>query len=266
MRAAAFRAAGGQLTMSHAEFRFYEELNDFLKTEKRKQTFRVAFDGQPTVRTVITSLGVPHPEVDLVLVNGRSVGFDQALNHGDRVAVYPVFESLDISPLVRLRPHPLRRTAFILDVHLGKLARGLRLLGFDCCYRNDFDDPQIIRRSLSEHRIILTRDRRLLQDQSVQHGYWVRASDPDTQVGEVLMRFDLLGQIKAFTRCTVCNGGLAAIAKAAVSDRLQPKTSRYYDEFWICTDCRRLYWKGTHYRRLAKRVRRWSRKQPAKAP
>ncbi|MDJ0990149.1 MAG: Mut7-C RNAse domain-containing protein [Desulfobacterales bacterium] len=250
--------------MAYAEFRFYEELNDFLKTEKRKQTFRVAFDGQPKVRTVITRLGVPHPEIDLILVNGRSVGFDQPLNHGDRVAVYPMFESLDISPLVRLRPYPLRRTAFILDVHLGKLARGLRLLGFDCCYRNDLDDPQIIRRSLGEHRIILTRDRRLLQDQSVQHGYWVRASDPDTQVGEVLMRFDLLDQIKAFTRCTVCNGSLAAIAKAAVSDRLQPKTSRYYDEFWMCTDCRRLYWKGTHYRRLVERVRRWSRKQPAK--
>ncbi len=249
--------------MPYAEFRFYEELNDFLKTEKRKQTLRVAFDGHPSVRTVITSLGVPHPEIDLILVNGRSVGFDQPLNHGDRVAVYPMFESLDISPLVRLRARPLRRTAFILDVHLGKLVRGLRLLGFDCCYRNDFDDPQIIRRSRREHRIILTRDRRLLQDQGVQHGYWVRACDPDAQVGEVLMRFDLIGQIKAFTRCTLCNGALAGVAKAAVSDRLEPKTRRYYDEFWICTDCRRVYWKGAHYQRLAERVRRWSRKRPA---
>ncbi len=243
--------------MSYAEFRFYEELNDFLKAGQRRQTVRVAFDGHPTVRAVITQLGVPHPEIDLVLINGRSVGFDQPLNHGDRVAVYPMFEALDITPLLRLRHRPLRRTAFILDVHLGKLARGLRLLGFDCCYRNDFDDPQIVRRALREHRIILTRDRRLLQDQAVRHGYWVRACDPDAQVGEVLARFDLAGQIKAFTRCTVCNGRLAAVAKVAVVDRLQSKTRRFYDKFWICTDCDRIYWQGTHYRRLAERVRRW---------
>ncbi len=248
--------------MAYAEFRFYEELNDFLKTEKRKQTLRVAFDGHPSVRTVITSLGVPHPEIDLILVNGRSVGFDQPLNHGDRVAVYPMFESLDISPLVRLRARPLRRTAFILDVHLGKLARGLRLLGFDCCYRNDFDDPQIIRRSRREHRIILTRDRRLLQDQGVQHGYWVRACDPEAQIMEVLTRFDLRRQIRAFSRCMVCNGRLAAAPKTAVIGRLPPRTRRYYDQFWECPDCARVYWKGAHYMRLVERVRRWRQTGP----
>ena len=179
--------------MPHADFRFYEELNDFLKAPQRKRTIHVAFQGRPTVRSVVTMLGVPPSEIDLVLVNGRSVGFDHRLGDGDRVAVYPVFEALDITPLVRLRPRPLRRTAFILDVHLGRLARGLRLLGFDSCYRNDFDDPDIIQRALREHRIILTRDRGLLQARAVRHGYWVRACDPEAQIMEVLTRFDLLG-------------------------------------------------------------------------
>ncbi len=248
--------------MPHADFRFYEELNDFLKAPQRKRTIHVAFQGRPTVRSVVTMLGVPPPEIDLVLVNGRSVGFDHRLGDGDRVAVYPVFEALDITPLVRLRPRPLRRTAFILDVHLGRLARGLRLLGFDSCYRNDFDDPDIIQRALREHRIILTRDRGLLQARAVRHGYWVRACDPEAQIMEVLTRFDLRRQIRAFSRCMVCNGRLAAAPKTAVIGRLPPRTRRYYDQFWECPDCARVYWKGAHYMRLVERVRRWRQTGP----
>ncbi len=243
--------------MPYAEFRFYEELNDFLKASQQKQSLRVRFHGHPTVRAVIHTLGVPHPEIDLILVNGQSVGFDHRLGHGDRVAVYPMFESFDITPLVRLLPRPLRRTAFILDVHLGKLARGLRLLGFDVSYRNDYDDPEIIRRASRERRIILTRDCRLLQDRAVQHGYWVRSRHLEGQMGEVLARFDLRGQINAFSRCTVCNGGLTAVAREVIWDRLPPKTRRYYDKFWMCSECQRIYWQGAHYRHLMRRVRRW---------
>jgi uncharacterized protein with PIN domain len=243
--------------MPYADFRFYEELNDFLKAPRRKKTFRVPFDGHPRVGALIARLGVPHPEIDMVLVNGQSVGFDHRLVHGDRVAVYPMFEAFDITPLVRLRSRPLRHTAFILDVHLGRLARGLRLLGFDACYRNDYEDLQIIRCARREHRIVLTRDRRLLQDPAVQHGYRVRADQPEAQMREVLVRFDLTGQIRAFSRCTVCNGRLEAVAKAAVAERLPPRTRRYYDKFWICRGCMQIYWKGAHYHRLAENVRRW---------
>ena len=249
--------------MPHADFRFYEELNDFLAASRRKRTFQVVFDGRPAVSGIIARLGVPHPEIDLILVNGRSVGFDHRLRHGDRVAVYPMFEALDIAPLVRLRPKPLRHTAFILDVHLGKLARSLRLLGFDCSYRNDLDDPEIIRHALRAHRIILTRDRRLLQDPKVQHGYWVRACDPEQQVREVLARFDLAGQVRAFSRCMVCNDRLTSVAKSDVIARLPPMTRRYYEQFWACPDCSRIYWKGAHYRRLVERVQRWCREPTA---
>ncbi len=114
-----------------ATFRFYEELNDFLSPDRRKIAFDYAFNGTPSVKDSIEAIGVPHPEVDLILVNDVSVGFDHLLNGGERVAVYPMFERVDISSLTRLRPNPLREPRFVLDVHLGKLARYLRLLGFD---------------------------------------------------------------------------------------------------------------------------------------
>ena len=131
--------------INRAEFRFYEELSDLLPPERQKQSFVYAFSGKPSVKHAIETIGVPHTEVDVVLVNGSSVGFDCSLNDGDRVAVYPTFECFDISSVTCLRPQPLRRTRFVLDVHLGKLARHLRMLGFDSLYRNDYDDDQIIR-------------------------------------------------------------------------------------------------------------------------
>ncbi|MFZ5571069.1 MAG: Mut7-C RNAse domain-containing protein [Thermodesulfobacteriota bacterium] len=229
-----------------AELRFYEELNDFLKPFQRKQPIPFRFDGKPSVKFAIEALGVPHTEVDLILVNGVSVAFDHRLVDGDRVSVYPVFESLDITPLVRLRPEPLRRPAFVLDVHLGKLVRRLRLLGFDCLYRNDYADPEIVALAAAENRIILTRDRRLLHAKSVTHGYWVRSAHADTQVREVLDRFDLRCQIRPFTRCSRCNGMIAPVDKAAVLYLLEPKTRMYYEIFYRCRDCGQIYWEGSH--------------------
>jgi uncharacterized protein len=143
--------------MKTAFFRFYEELNDFLPEDRRKRDFSLNFDGRPTVKHLIESIGVPHTEIDLILVNGVSVDFKHHVSDQDRVAVYPVFESFDISPLVRLRPYPLRKPVFILDVHLGKLARKLRLLGFDTLYRNDYEDSEIVAIAVAAHRIVLTR-------------------------------------------------------------------------------------------------------------
>ncbi len=240
-----------------AFFRFYEELNDFLPEPKRKRTYPYSFDGKPSVKDAVEAEGVPHTEVDLILVNGRSVNFGHHLQDGDRVAVYPVFESLDISPLIRLREKPLRKTRFILDVHLGKLARSLRLLGFDTMYRNDLDDPEIIEIAAEEGRIILTRDIGILKHSAVTHGYWLRSTDPEEQVREVLNRFDLYGQIRPFHRCINCNGLIEPVDKAEIQSRLQPRTQTYYDEFFRCTDCGRIYWKGSHYRKMIDRIDRW---------
>jgi uncharacterized protein with PIN domain len=247
-----------------ARFRFYEELNDFLPPERCKKEFEHRFREHPAVKDALEALGVPHTEVDMILVSGTSVGFNYQLQDGDRVSVYPVFESLDISPLVRLRPEPLRRAAFVLDVHLGKLARLLRMLGFDTLYRNDFDDPELVRISADEHRTLLTRDRRLLFFRAVSRGYWMRNTDPEKQLHEVLDRFDLYAQVEPFRRCIVCNGLLEPVEKAAVLDQLEPLTKRYYRLFRQCAECGKIYWRGTHFHhmnRLLRKIRRWARER-----
>lgn len=231
-------------------FRFYAELNDCLPASRRYQSFIYPFSGNPSIKDSIESLGVPHTEVDLILVNQISVDFDYHLKNGDMVSVYPVFESMDISPLVRLRAKPLRNTRFILDVHLGKLARKLRMIGFDTLYRNDYSDPEIVNISLKDRRIILSRDRGILKRKSVSHGYWVRSTRTDAQIREVLHRFNLYSQIKPFDRCMICNGKIKKVNKEAVMDRLPPKTILYYDEIYSCLGCDRLYWKGSHYHKM----------------
>jgi uncharacterized protein with PIN domain len=243
--------------MPVAYFRFYEELNDFLPPDRRKKAFAYTFNGPTSVKHAIEAIGVPHPEVDLILAEGRSVDFGYRLVHKDRVTVYPVFESFDISPVVRLRPEPLRRPAFVLDVHLGKLARMMRLLGFDCLYRNDYNDPEIVDISVGQNRIILTRDRHLLQASVVTRGYWVRSGDVDQQVVEVLRRFDLFSGIRSLRRCLLCNGALAAVAKEDILEHLEPKTILYYNTFFQCRQCGQIYWKGTHFEELEKRVAGW---------
>lgn len=239
--------------MHKAYFRFYEELNDFLHPEQRRQTLEYRFQGRPGIKDPIEALGVPHTEVELIVVHGESVGFDYQLRDGDRVAVYPVFESLDVSSLVRLRDAPLRRTAFVVDVNLGRLARYLRLCGFDTWYRNDYRDRDVARISAAEHRIALTRDRRLLHHSDISHGYWVRATEPTEQLQEVLQRFDLHNQVRPFRRCLDCNGRVSPVDKQSVIDQLAPLTRKYYDEFHQCRDCGKIYWRGSHYEHMLRR-------------
>lgn len=235
-----------------AEFRFYEELNDFLPPAQRKQTLQYRFNGAPGIKDPIEVFGIPHSEVDLIIVNGVSVGFNYKLQHADRVAVYPVFEGLDISPIVKLREAPLRTIAFIADVNLGKLARLLRLFGFDASFSNSLSDREIVEIATEQRRTILTRDRRLLYAKAVTHGYWVRAVLPLAQLTEVVRRFDLYAQIKPFYRCTRCNGVIAAVPKSAVLHLLQPKTQKYYAVFYRCGDCGQIYWEGSHIDKIRK--------------
>lgn len=232
------------------ELRFYEELNDFLPPARRKRAFSYSFTGTPAVKDAIEALGVPHTEIDLILVDGRSVGFDERLAGGERVAVYPVFERVDIGPVVRLRPRPLRVPRFVLDVHLGALARYLRLLGFDSVWRNDLDDAAIVEISVDEHRIILTRDRGILKHGRVTHGYWLRATDPLAQLDEVVRALDLGTRIEPYTRCLECNGGLVDIGRDEAAPDVPPRVLEEHDAFRRCTGCGRVYWPGTHQPRL----------------
>ena len=240
--------------MGRATFRFYAELNDFLPPEKRKRDIEYEFFGTPTVKDAIEALGVPHVEVDLVIINGVPVGFSHHLRDGDRVAVYPVFESLDISGVSRLRPKPLREPRFVADVHLGKLVRILRLLGIDVIQPSNPADEELVRISRKEGRILLTRDRHLLKHGKLTHGYYVRSDRPVEQAREVLRRFDLWGQVRPFTRCPVCNGKLEPVRKEEVLDLIPPRTAAWLEEYTRCRDCGKLYWPGTHYRRLRETI------------
>jgi uncharacterized protein with PIN domain/sulfur carrier protein ThiS len=235
----------------HVEVRFYAELNDFLPPDRRGRPITLEVAAGTTVKDLAESFGVPHTEIEVILVNGESVDFVHQVSEGDRVSVYPVFEALDVSPLVLLRPRPLREPRFVLDVHLGRLARILRLLGFDSVWRNDITDHELATISVGEKRILLTRDRGLLKHAKVTHGYLVRETNHRRQVVEILRRFDLFGAIAPFGRCLECNGVLERVAKEEVEHRLPPRTRRDYNDFSTCPDCSRIYWQGSHYDRLA---------------
>lgn len=235
--------------MAELTLRFYEELNDFLPPDKRKRPFTHLIERKASVKDVIESLGVPHTEVELILVNGRSVDFQYHAKDHDQISVYPVFESFDIRPLLKLRQKPLRRLRFIADSNLGKLSQYLRLLGFDCLYRNDYEDAEVAEIAHQQHRVILTRDRRLLHRRIITHGYFVRSDKPKKQVAEVLERFDFYDDAQPFTRCVNCNGQLLTIDKAAIIDRLEPLTRQHYDNFKICENCDQIFWPGSHFER-----------------
>jgi uncharacterized protein with PIN domain len=241
--------------MKRASFRFFAELNDFLSPHRRRRRFEHPFFGKPAVKDVIESLGVPHTEVDLILVDGESVDFDYPLQEGMQVSVYPVFESIDISPILRVRPEPLRETRFVLDTHLGRLAGYLRLMGFDTRYRNDFRDSTLARISHSEGRILLTRDRGLLKRTEVTHGYCIRSTHPREQLIEVLRRFDLFHSAEPFTRCLRCSGLIKPVPKEQIMDLIPEQTRRHFDAFYQCAGCGQVYWRGSHYERMRRFVR-----------
>lgn len=237
-----------------ATFRFYEELNDFLPPVKRKITFVYHFNDNPSIKDAIEALGIPHAEVDLILVNNKSKKFSYQLKDQDKVSVYPVFESLNIAGVTRVRKQPLRSVKFILDVHLGKLARYLRLLGFDTEYHNNYSDAEIVRQAKRQRRVILTRDVGLLKNRKVTRGYWLRATQPRQQIIEIIKRFDLANNIAPFTRCLECNGKITTISYKIAVEKLPLKARKYYRKFFQCRQCKKIYWQGSHFKKLQKFV------------
>ena len=244
--------------MKTAYLRFYEELNDFLSAEKEKilgaRRIEHHFIDRTSVKDMIESLGVPHTQVDLILVNSKSVDFSYIVNDGDEISIYPVFESLDISDVQHLRAEPLREPKFVLDVHLGKLARYMRMVGLDTVYKNNSADGELIEISLKEKRTILTKGRGILKRNEVTHGYWVRNEAPGKQLKEVVERFDLKNELKEFSRCLECNSTLIEIEKEKIIDRLPPKIKEWQNEFYYCRVCDKIYWKGSHYEKMKKMI------------
>jgi len=244
--------------MNTALFRFYADLNDFLPPPQRQRPFRYpVYDGTQSVKHLIESLGVPHTEVAVILANGRSIDFNYLVQSDDQISTYPPFHTIDVSPLVPLRPLLTPPHRFLLDNHLGKLARYLRLLGLDTLYAdNKADDADLARIAHQEQRVLLTRDRGLLKRSNVVYGYCLRTRDSLQQLTAVLHRFQLHDEIAPWTRCLRCNGLLRSVAKETILHRLEPKTKLYFNEFRMCDACEQIYWQGSHFARLQRIVDR----------
>lgn len=232
------------------EVRLYGNLNDLAWDRDRSGWYQVPAARPRSAKDVVESLGVPHTEVDLLVVNGESSPFDMQLGGGDRVSVYPPFATFDVDATSWVRPSRPAVPRFVADVHLGTLTRYLRLLGFDTWYRNDTDDAELAAVSSRERRILLSRDRGLLMRAEVSHGTCPRSDDPVEQLLEVARRWDLYDGVAPFTRCPHCNAPLEEVAKADVLDRIPPGTAASVDDFQQCTRCGQVYWRGAHHRRL----------------
>ena len=239
--------------MPIATFRFYEELNDFLPMHRRKTDFQAGFTGRRSIKDMIESLGVPHAEVDLILVNGESVGFDYIVQDGDRVSVYPIFESLYIQNVTRLRNIPLRRTKFIADSNLRKIVKYMRALGFDVFSHPSLSPQKIIEVSKKENRIILTMSRKLLKFKDVTHGIFIRPGTTEEQIKRILDLLDIRKSIKPFSRCLRCNSLLKAVGKEEIAARTPPKVKAICDDYSYCSSCDKIYWEGIHFTEM-KRV------------
>lgn len=235
--------------------RFWGFLIELVRRPLQQGALRYRFNEHPTVKDTIEACGVPHTEVDLIVVAGHCVDFDYQLRDGDCIAVYPHAYPVSLPQPRHLCPQPQEPLRFILDIHLGKLARRLRMLGFDSRYRNDYADDQIIRLGVEEGRVILTCDRGILKQRRVEQGLLLRSRRTREQLTEVFQRYRLFGYSSAASRCPLCNGELQAVAREAVADRLLPQTAANYQRFFQCCDCGKVYWEGAHF----DRIRGWMR-------
>ncbi len=242
--------------MINIYLRFYEELNDFIPKHLSKKILEKELLLSTTVKDLVESFNVPHTEVDLILVNGQSVSFDYKIADQDRVSIYPVFESFDISSIQHLQKKPLRNPCFFAEKYLWKLTRQLRLLGINTICDDALNNYQIIDRIVTNNEILLTRSTKQLMHNKVTRGYCIRSDKPFEQTVEVIKRFDLKRLMQPFSRCMLCNGHIYAISKQDVQQYLEPNTILFYDDYFKCKDCKQIYWKGSHYQQLQKFVNR----------
>lgn len=203
-----------------AFFRFFADLNHFLPEEKRQKEFSHKFIDKTTIKYMIEGLGIPHTEIDLIMVNNKPVNFNYYVKDNDHICVYPHFFSLDISKVSKIKSNETSPIKFALDVNLGKLANRLRMFGFDTFYQNNIDDPELVEIANKEKRTILTRDLGILKRNSTTHGCYIKNIQPHKQLTEVINRFKLWDKINPLSRCLVCNEQLRKIKKEEIIDKI----------------------------------------------
>ena len=229
--------------MAKGTFRFYEELNDFLPDHRQKIDFEAKFKERKSIKDIIEECGVPPTQVDLVLINGKSVDFNTIFQDGDRVSVYPVFESFNIQNVTQLRRLPLRRIQFIADIHLKDIVKPMRLLGFDIDFNGSYTTQDIIGKSIRERRIILTKRKELLKSKSITHGMLIRPGTAVEQVKHIIDDLDINDRIKPFSRCLRCNNPLGNRQTKQIMDRLLPGTKSIFEKYLLCISCGKQDWR-----------------------
>ncbi|MGM0446227.1 MAG: Mut7-C RNAse domain-containing protein [Bacillota bacterium] len=230
--------------------RLFGDLNYFLK-DSDKLYREISFKDRQTIKDILEGLKIPHTEVYLLLKNNKAISLDYLVQDGDKISVYPVFKSIDIEDdISTIRKKYSSYPKFIADAHLGKLVSYLRILGFDILYHNDYGDKYLAEKSKEDNRILLTRDHGLLMRRVVNYGYFIREDNPKDQLKEVIIRYNLINYVNYTSRCPKCNSELEKIKKEKIIDRLEPKTKKYYNNFFICPSCDQIYWKGSHFRRI----------------
>lgn len=240
--------------MPSVNFTFHGDLNFFLQRRQKNQTIHYEFDWKATLKDMLEAQGPPHPEVELLVVNGVSVGWEHIVQDNDDIQAYPNFDALDLPEKIQLIPPYPIKPKFILDTHLGKLAGYLRMMGFDTLYRNDYEDDVLAQVSHDETRILLTRDLGVLKRGIVTYGYFVRNTNPQKRLLEISQRYNLAPQIEPFRYCMKCNGIVEAVDKQAVIDHIPHDTAEYYSEFQQCQSCQQIYWKGSHHQKMERLI------------
>jgi len=240
--------------MKHATFTFHGDLNFFLPRRRKYQTFSQKFNLPRSIKDLIEAIAPPHPEIELIVVNGKSVSWDYVVQDGDIIDVYPHFSDVEMPDKIRLIPKYKGFPKFVLDTHLGRLAAYLRMMGFDTLYRNDYEDDVLAEISANENRILLTRDLGLLKRNLVTYGYFVRNTDPKERLIEIVDRYTLDEFVAPFERCMTCNGELYRVAKEDVRDDVKEETFNVFDEFQQCDNCLKIFWKGSHYEKMQRLI------------
>lgn len=228
---------------------FYGCCADFVHAKDNRDQVNYRFDDRPAIKDVVEAIGVPHPEVGGLRINNQWVGFDYLLMNGDVVEVFPNPCTISSRPLPFKPEH---RPCFLLDVHLGGLARYLRMAGFDCLYQSqhDYGDALLATLAATNDYILLTRDIGLLKRGKVKYGRWVRQILPEQQFKEIVQHYQLVSEFRPFSRCIKCNGQITSVKKQQVAERIPPRILEEQNEFSQCQSCQQIYWKGSHFDKI----------------
>jgi hypothetical protein len=274
---------------------FRDELASLLHRGRNKESHEIAFDGKRSVKDLIESTGIPHTEIGLILVNEKraapaaqegpgsfksysrdekdcffctlfrgiskkAVDFSYILQDGDRIEVRPALLRKYSAPGSGAGDEEI---LLLCDEHLWKLCRRLRLLGFDAAFNKEWDDARLAEISGKEGRVLLTRDRRLLMRKNVAAGLLIRSTDVEEQVNEVLENLDLKSKCRPFSRCLLCSGRLREAAAGdndfeGIKRQIPLDVLSWCREYNICLNCGQVYWKGSHYKKLAEKVEKYT--------